>query len=59
MDITKAMYEFALARIEQLLPITEDTMDGPNMAELMIVSGVVEQYEKEHFPMKDCTASNV
>lgn len=59
MEITKAMYEFALGRIEQLLPITEDSMDDPNMAELMMVSSVVEQYEKEHFPMKAPTLGDV
>lgn len=59
MEITKAMYEFALARIEQLLPITEDCMDDPNMAELMMVSGVVEQYENEHYPMKALTLGSI
>lgn len=59
MEITKAMYEFALNRIEQLLPITGDSMDDPNMAELMLVSGVVEQYEKEHYPMKVPTLGDV
>lgn len=59
MEITKAMYEFALNRIEQLLPITEDSMDDPNMAELMMVSSIVEQYEKEYFPMKVPTLGDV
>ncbi len=59
MEVTKAMYEFALQRIEELLPITKDSMDDPNMPELLMVSGVVEQYENEHCPMRVPTLGEV
>lgn len=50
-EITKAKYEYALARIEELLPLVgEDTpLDDPNSIELDIVSDIVEKYEREHF----------
>lgn len=51
--ITKEQYEFALARIEELLPIVND--DTPsndrNAIELTMMSDVVIDYEKEHFPI--------
>lgn len=53
MEITEAMYEFALARIEELLPITPDCApeENKNAAELDIVSSIVEEYEKIHYPI--------
>lgn len=53
-DIAKLKYEYALKRIEALLPLVEDTEEGtstPEGVELMIMSDIVEAYEKEHFPM--------
>ena len=51
--ITKEQYEFALARIEELLPLVND--DTPandrNAVELTMMSDVVIDYEKEHFPI--------
>lgn len=51
--ITKAQYEFALARIEELLPLIQD--DTPandrNTIELTVMSDIVINYEKEHFPI--------
>ena len=53
-NITKEQYEFALARIEELLPLVND--DTPandrNAVELTMMSDVVIEYEKEHFPME-------
>lgn len=53
MEITEAMYEFALARIEELLPITPDCApeENRNAAELDIVSSIVEEYETIHYPI--------
>lgn len=52
-EITKEQYEFALARIEELLPLVND--DTPandrNAIELTMMSDVVIDYEKEHFPI--------
>lgn len=53
-DIAKLKYEYALQRVEMLLPLVEDTEDGvssPEVLELMIMSDIVEAYEKKHFPM--------
>lgn len=53
MEITKQQYEYALNRIEELLPlVTDDTPAYDNNAiELTIVSDVVEAYEKKHYPI--------
>ena len=52
--ITKEQYEFALSRIEELLPLVND--DTPandrNAVELTMMSDVVIEYEKEHFPIE-------
>ena len=59
--ITKEQYEFALARIEELLPIVKD--DTPsndrNAIELTMVSDVVINYEKEHFPILKITPAEM
>jgi len=52
-DISKEQYEFALARIEELLPVVDDNTsanDG-NALELTMMSDVVIDYEKEHYPI--------
>lgn len=53
-EITKEMYEYALARIEDLLPLTDDStpLDDPNMIQLLIYSDVVERYEHIHYPIE-------
>lgn len=59
MEVTKAMYEYALQRIEELLPVTPDCApeEDPRMAELAIVSGIVEEYENIHYPIQQTTTS--
>ena len=51
--ITKAQYEFALARIEELLPVVDDNTpsNDRNAVELTMMSDVVIDYEKENYPM--------
>ncbi len=53
MEITKEEYEYALNRIEELLPLVTDETpaDDKNAVELTLVSDVVEAYEKKHFPI--------
>ncbi len=53
MEITKEQYEYALNRIEELLPLVTDETpaDDKNAVELTLVSDVVEAYEKKHFPI--------
>lgn len=49
--VTKEQYEFALARIEELLPLVDDNTpaNDKNAVELSVVSDVVIAYEKEHY----------
>lgn len=51
--ITKQQYEFALERIEELLPLVgEDTpADDKKATELALMSDIVIAYEKEHYPI--------
>lgn len=53
MEISKQQYEYALNRIEALLPlVTEETpASDKNAIELTLVSDVVEAYEKIHYPI--------
>ncbi len=53
MEITKQQYEYALNRIEELLPLVTDETPASdkNAVELTIVSDVVEAYEKIHYPI--------
>lgn len=52
--ITKEQYEFALERIEELLPLETDETpaNDRNAIELTMMSGIVIGYEKEHFPIE-------
>lgn len=52
-SITKEQYELALERIEALLPLVDDhtpTTDK-RVVELALMSDLVIEYEKEHFPI--------
>lgn len=51
--ITKKQYEFALARIEELLPMVDDNVpaNDRNAVELTMMSDIVIDYEKEHYPI--------
>ena len=51
--ITAAVYETALARIEELLPyVTDNTPNNDHRAiELKIMSDIVIEYEKTYFPI--------
>jgi HTH-type transcriptional regulator/antitoxin HigA len=53
-EITKQQYEFAEQRIEELLPYVSDStpLDDPKCVELTLMSDVVEEYEKIHFPYR-------
>lgn len=55
MKISKAQYEAALKRIDELLPlVTDDTPDNDsNLIELLKASVIVEEYEDEHYPIPD------
>ena len=59
--ITKEQYEFALARIEELLPLVDDNTptNDRNAVELTMMSDVVIEYEKEHYPIGKPTVSQL
>lgn len=50
--ITKEQYEFALNRIEELLPLVTDATpaNDKNAIELTLMSDIVESYEKKALP---------
>lgn len=51
--MSRQQYEYALNRIEELLPLVTDETPASdrNAIELAIVSDVVEAYEKLHYPI--------
>ena len=51
---TQMQYEYALERIEDLLPLVNDETDpgSKEALELSLMSDVVIEYEKEHFPIE-------
>lgn len=58
---TKMQYEYALERIEDLLPLVGEGSD-PNSKEaleLSLMSDVVIEYEKEHFPIDKPTPAQL
>ena len=59
--ITKEQYEFALARIEELLPLVDDNTpaNDRNAVELTMMSDAVIDYEKEHFPIGKPTVAQL
>ncbi|MDR1883601.1 MAG: helix-turn-helix domain-containing protein [Prevotella sp.] len=59
--ITKEQYEFALERIEELLPLVGDDtpVNDKKAVELAIVSDIVIAYEEEHYPIEMPTVSEL
>ena len=51
--ITKEQYEFAQARVEELLPLVDDNTpaNDRNAIELMMMSEAIIDYENEHYPI--------
>lgn len=60
-EITKEQYEFALARIEELLPLVDDNTpaNDRNAIELSVMSEVVIAYEKRHYPIGKPTVAEL
>lgn len=50
---TKEQYEWAVNRVEQLLPLVNDNtpLDDPNSIELELLSNLVADYSDEHFAL--------
>ena len=59
--ITKEQYEFALARVEELLPLVDDNTpaNDRNAVELTIMSDIIIDYEKEHYPIGKPTVAQL
>ena len=59
--ITKEQYEFALARVEELLSLVTDSTpaNDRNAIELAMMSDVVIDYEKEHYPIGKPTVAQL
>ncbi|MBR3373383.1 MAG: helix-turn-helix transcriptional regulator [Bacteroidales bacterium] len=57
----KIRYEYALRRIEELLPLVGDDMpaDNPLAVELSIVSDIVVDYEKKYYPIEKPTTAQL
>jgi len=51
--VTKEQYEFALARIEELLPMVNDYIpaNDRNAVELTMMSDIVIDYENKYYPI--------
>ena len=60
-DFTEIQYEYALARIEELLPLVDDSTpaNDKNAVELSIMSEIVIAFEKEHFPIEKPTIAQL
>lgn len=52
--ISEEQYEFALVRIEELLPLVDENTpaNDKNARELTVMSDIVMAYEKEHYPIE-------
>ena len=61
MNITVQQYEFALARIEELLPVVGDqtSANDRNAVELALLSEIVIEYETQNFPIEKPTVAEL
>ena len=59
--ITKEQYELASARVEELLPLVDEStpLTDRNAVELSLMSDIVIEYEKEHYPIEKPTVAQL
>lgn len=59
--ITKEQYELASARVEELLPLVDEStpLTDRNAVELSLMSDIVIEYEKEHYPIEKPTVAEL
>ena len=57
--ITEAQYLFAKQRIEDLLMVDDSNPQNPAVIELGLMSDIVIEYEKEHFPIEKPTVAEL
>lgn len=57
----QAQYEWAVKRVEELLPLVNDTtpVNDPNSIELELLSNLVADYSEEHFAIGEPTLVEV
>ncbi len=57
----EAQYEWAMERVEQLLPLVqEDTpLDDPNCIELVLLSNLVADYSDIHYPIGEPSLADI
>lgn len=57
----QAQYEWAVKRVEELLPLVDDTtpVNDPNNIELELLSNLVADYSEEHFAIGEPTLIEV
>lgn len=61
MKITEEQYKLALDRVEELLPQVDDStsLSDTKAVELKMMSDIVIEYEKEHFPIEKPTVAQL
>ena len=61
MEITEEKYNYALDRIEELLPLVDDATpaNDRNAVELSMLSDIVIEYETIHFPIAHPTVAEL
>ena len=54
-------YKATMERIEELLPLVDDNtpLSYKNLIELDLLSGLVEEYEDEHYPIKSPSLADI
>ncbi len=59
--ITKEQYDFAMERVEELLPLVDDNTpaNDKKAVELSMMSDIVIAYEKEHYPIEKPTVAEL
>lgn len=57
----QAQYEWAVNRVEELLPLVKDDtpLDDPNSIELELLSNLVADYSEEHFALGEPTLVDI
>jgi len=60
-EVRKEQYEFALTRIEELLPLIDENTpaNAREAQELSLMSDIVILYEKEHYPIAKPTVAEL
>ena len=60
-NTTIEQYEFALTRVEELLPLIDDSTpaNSRDAVEISMLSDIIIAYEKEHFPIEKPTTAEL